>query len=253
MQLPQLAIKLGRTDIKIFGRDRLPIAMFFFVVYIGVVLRWGLPWLNTYLAEQGIMPSELIRMSLSDHYPVIVAYLAMFTGALISGTVIGFVLLDEKDQNTLKSMMVTPIPLQQYVRYRIGLTIVVSFVIVVGMVLFINQALVPLWQLLLLAAGASLSAPIAALFFAAFAQNKVQGFAYGKFVGLGGIIILLGWFVPEPWQWLFGLFPPFWISKAYWMALEGYGGWWIAFSIGIALQLGLIRWMVERFNRVAYR
>jgi len=253
MQLTRLAGKLGRSDFKILGRERLPIFMFLFVVYIVTVLRWGLPWLNTYLTEKGIMPSDLIPMPLSAHYPMIIAYLALFTGALIMGTVIGFTLLDEKEQNTLKAMMVTPVPLQQYLRYRIGLTMMIGYVIVVGMALFINQALVPLWQLLILAAGASLSAPIATLFFAAFAENKVQAFAYGKFVGIAGWFILLGWFVPEPWQWLFGLFPPFWISKAYWLALEGNEAWWIALIVGVVLQLGLIRWLMERFNKAAHR
>jgi len=61
----------------------------------------------------------------------------------------------------------------------------------------------------LIAAGASLVASTTTLFLAIFAKNKLQGFVYGKFVSLAGWIIILGCFVAEPWQWLFGLFPPF--------------------------------------------
>lgn len=64
---------------------------------------------------------------------------------------------------------------------------------------------------------------------------------------------MLGWFVPEPYQWLLGLFPPFWISKAYWMALEGRGWWWVALLAGVVLQLGVISWLAKRYDRVAYR
>jgi len=67
------------------------------------------------------------------------------------------------------------------------------------------------------------------------------------------MLILLAWFVSEPFQWLFGLFPPFLISKAYWMAFEGNNFWWIALIIGIILQLGLIVVLMKQFNKTAYK
>jgi len=113
--------------------------------------------------------------------------------------------------------------------------------------------LIPFGHLLLIAAGAALAGPIASLFYAIFAENKVQGFAMAKFVGIAGWVILVGWFVAEPWQWLFGLFPPFLISKAYWMVLDGDGLWWVSLLAGIVLQAGLIALLIRRFTRVAYR
>ncbi len=253
MQMTQLVTKLGRSDIKLIGRDRFLIFMFVFVVYIGVVLRYGLPWLNTYLADNGVMPGSTIPIPLSETYPMLIAYLAIFTGATLVGTVFGFVMLDEKDHNTLKAMLVTPVPLRQYALYRVSLPAILGFFIVLGMVLYINQALLPLWQLLLIAAGAALTAPIAALFFAIVAENKVAGFAYAKFAGIAGWAIMIGFFVPEPWQWLIGLFPPFLVSKAYWLALEGRSLWWLVLLLGAGLQIGMIRWMLKLFERVANR
>ena len=253
MHMIQLVRKLGRNDAKLIGRDRFLLFMLAFVLYLAVALRFGLPWANTYLAEQGVLPSETVANTFADFYPMIVAWIVIFTGALLAGTIFGFMLLDEKEDNTIKAMLVTPVSFNQYVLYRIGGPTVLAFFIVSGMMLFIDQALVPLWQLLLIAAGASLTAPIAALFYATFAENKVQGFAVSKFVGIAGWLIILGWFVAEPLQWLFGLFPPFLISKAYWMALEGQGLWWAALLGGIVLQAGLLFLMMQRFNKVAYR
>ena len=85
------------------------------------------------------------------------------------------------------------------------------------------------------------------------AENKVQGFAIAKFVGLAGWIILLGWFVAEPWQWLLGLFPPFLVSKAYWMVIAGDSLWPLALVLGIMLQIGLLYILIRRFNKVAYQ
>lgn len=64
---------------------------------------------------------------------------------------------------------------------------------------------------------------------------------------------MVGWFVPDPWQWLIGVFPPFLIAKALWMALAGDGLWWLALILGIVFQAVLIRWMMQRFNPWAYR
>ena len=253
MQAPQLVGKLGRNDLKLIGRDSFLLFMFSFAVIIAVVLRFGLPWLDGQLTENGVLPNATIAMTLPDIYPMIVAYMAIYTGALLVGTVFGFVLLDEKDNYTIRAMLVTPVPLNQYVMYRVGGPVILAFVIILGMALFINQALLPLWQMILISAGGALTAPIVSLFFATVAENKVQGFAYSKFGGISGWTILIGWFVPEPWQWLIGIFPPWWISKAYWLALDGSHWWWVAFIIGVVLQIALIRWLIQRFNAVVYR
>ena len=253
MQMTQLARALGRNDVKLIGRDRFLLMIFGFALYIAVALRYGLPWLNTYLADKGVLPSETLAQSLADYYPLIVVFMAVLQGAMMSGVIFGFMLLDEKDDNTIKAMLVTPVPLNHYVLYRVMLPSLLGFLIVVGMVLFIDLVLLPLWQLVVIAAGASLVAPITALFYAIFAENKVQGFAVAKFVSLITYVVVWAWFVPEPWQWLFGLFPPYWICKAYWMALDGHGLWWLALLLGIVLQAGLLLVMVHRFKKVAYR
>jgi len=255
MQMTDLVPKLGRNDVKLIHRDSFLISMFCFVVIIAVILRLGLPWLDTYLTEQGVLPNDTIfpLERLSDVYPMIIAYMGIYTAALLVGTIFGFMLLDEKDDNTLKAMLVTPIPIKQYLLYRVGLPVILTFFIIIFMMLFINQALVPMWQLILIALGGALTAPIITLFFATVADNKVQGFAYSKFGGISGWTILIGWFVPEPWQWLIGLYPPFWVIKAYWLALEHRGGWWLVLIIGIVLQLGLINLLIQRFKTIAYR
>jgi len=253
MTVTQLVGKLGRNDARLIGRDSFLIFMFLFAAIIATVLRFGLPWMNEYLAANGILPSASISTRLSDVYPMFVAYMAFYTGALLVGTVFGFALLDEKDSKTLRAMLVTPVPPRQYVAYRVAVPAVLAFFVTLGMALFMNVAQLPLWQMALIAAGASLTAPIIALFFATFAEDKVQGFAYSKFGGISGWAFLIGWFVPTSWQWLIGIFPPFWVGKAYWLALDGVGWWWLVLLVGIVSQLGLIWLLIGRFNKVAYR
>jgi len=252
MQMTQLIRQLGRNDVKLIGRDSFLVFMFAFAIVLATVLRLGLPALNDYLIEQNILNETTFISSLEELYPMFVAYLVLYTGALLVGTIFGFMLLDEKDHNTIKAMLVTPVSMNQYLTYRVGMPAVIAFGVVLFQFLFINQALVPLWQIILLSAGAALTAPIVALFFSTFAANKVQGFALSKFGGISGWSILLGWFVPMPLQLVIGLYPPFWVSKAYWMILEGNDLWWAALIIGVITQLGLIALLMRRFTNVAY-
>jgi fluoroquinolone transport system permease protein len=253
MQMTQLLRKVGPVDVKVIRRDSFLLFMFSYTTFMALLLRLLLPRLNVTLAANGVLPNERFAVELSAFYPMIVAYVALYSGALAVGMIFGFMLLDEKDDQTLTAMLVTPVPLRQYALYRVGVAAALAFVIIWLMLLIIGQALLPFWQLLLCAAGAALTAPIIVLFFAIIAENKVQGFAYGKFGGIAGFTILLGWFVPEPLQWLFGLFPPFWVSKAFWLAHEGRGLWWVALFVGIVLQIGLIGWLLQRFTRAVYR
>jgi fluoroquinolone transport system permease protein len=250
MQFTQVIHKLSRNDVKLIGRDSFLLMLLGYIVSIAIVMRLAIPWLAEYLAIHAELP-----FALTDWYPMMVAFIAVFMGGVMAGMVFGFVLLDEKDDNTLKAMLVTPLPLNQYVAYRVGVPALLAFIIIVLEVLLMNLpgTILPLWQLVLIAAGGALTAPITTLLFATFAENKVQGFAMTKFTGTAGMLILLSWFVAEPAQLLFGLFPPFWVSKAYWLALENNPLWIGSLLPGIVLQLAVILLLVRRFQTAAYK
>ncbi|NRA89382.1 MAG: hypothetical protein HRU28_18790 [Rhizobiales bacterium] len=76
----------------------------------------------------------------------------------------------------------------------------------------IDLAMLPFGQILLFSAAGSLFSVLSALFLVLTADNKIQGFAMGKFLSIGGWVMMVGWFIPQPWQWLVGIFPPFYYS-----------------------------------------
>jgi fluoroquinolone transport system permease protein len=177
---------------------------------------------------------------------------AILLGAGLPGTVFGFLLLDEKEDNTLKAMLVTPLPPRFYIAYRVALPTLIGILMTVVVVLIAGLAVPPWWQLVLLAAGASLFAPISAIFYAVYAENRVQGFALAKFPGILSMVLTISWFVRDPLQLLFGLLPPYWIAKAYWLVLEGNPMWVGALLLGIVLQAAVILYLAHRFSQVAY-
>ena len=59
--------------------------------------------------------------------------------------------------------------------------------------------------------------------------------------------------MPENWQWILGVFLPFLVHKAYWLALEGDDLWWVALALGTAAQLLAIYLMSKKFNESVYK
>ncbi|MEM8533665.1 MAG: hypothetical protein AAGF95_22675 [Chloroflexota bacterium] len=248
MQLTQAIRRIGRNDVKLVRRDSFLIGMFTYSIAIAVALRFALPWFTNFFAEQ-----EVLAFPLQEWYPMFIAYGVLFMGAIFAGAVFGFMLLDEKDDQTIKALLVMPMPLNYYMAYRVGVPTIVAFIMIVAEMLIVNLALPPLLPLLLIAAGSALTAPITALFFMTFAPNKVQGFALTKVTGLLGLVVIGAWFLEPPLQLIAGVFPPFWIIKAYWMVLEGQSLWWGALAIGIVLQVVLIAILMRLMKRALYR
>lgn len=247
MQLTKAIQQLSTNDQKLIGRDSFLLAMLAYSIFISIVLRFVFPYLNTLTIENESVPFEL-----ASYYPMLMGFFVVFMAALFAGMVMGFVLLEEKDDSTIKAMLVTPMPMPYYIAYRIAFPAVLTLFLVVVEMLIVGLAQVDLWQLVLIGFGSATIAPIVALFFATFAQNKVQGFALTKFTGLAGVIIMAAWFIEPPLQWLFGLFPPYLIVKAYWMALDGIGWWWAILLLGVVLNSLIIAALAWRFNQVVY-
>lgn len=248
MALLQLISALGKNDARLIRRDSFLLLLFGIVIVMGIGVGYAMPWLDGVLIDKGILPNESIDLRLADVYPMLMAYFTLFQGATIAGTIFGFMLLDEKDNDTLLAMRVTPVPMERYLSYRVAVPTACALVFIPVLYQLIGLAPIAPWQLALLTLGGALAAPITTLFFAIVATNKVQGFAMSKFVSVAGWIIIGGWFVPEPFQWLLGIFPPFFIAKSYWLLLDGDSLWLAALIAGVIAQLALIIGMVRHFK-----
>ena len=246
MQFTTAFRKLGRNDTRLIGRDSFAVMMIVYIMIIAVVLRFGVPWVA------GLLLAEL-QFDLAPYYPLLTSYFALVIGPMMAGIVFGFLLLEERDAETLKAMLVTPMPLNTFILYRVVIASLLAFVFVLATLLIVNlTAFTPL-ELILVSVCAALFGPIIMLFFATFAANKVEGFALTKIASLVGIITIVAWFIPEPWQYLVGFFPPFWVSKAMWI-IAGGGGLWLPHQAVCLVLMGVVLWwFVRRFRTVAYR
>lgn len=250
MTLARLVLTLGRNDVRLILRDRMLVMLLGMAALMGLAARFALPALDASLAAGGVLPSDTVELRFADTYPVWTVFIGLWQASLLPGTAFGFMLLDEQEDGTLIAMRVTPVPMARYVGYRVAQPALLALMFGLALPPLIGHAPIAAWQLIPIALGASLTAPLAMLLLASFANDKVQGLAYTKFGGVAGLTILFGWFAPEPWQWGLGLFPPFLVAKSYWMAHAGHGLWWAPLLVAIVTQLALLRWLLGRFARL---
>jgi fluoroquinolone transport system permease protein len=89
-----------------------------------------------------------------------------------------------------------------------------------------------------LALAALAGAPASVMFalvVGTFATTKTEAFAYLTFIGLAPLLPTASYFLAEPWQYAMAVYPPYWASRAYWLALEGDPRWAIWVVGGLAV------------------
>ncbi len=207
-----------RTDTLRLRRDRFLIAISVYILAITVVMRWLLPVITH---DSG--PD--FGFDLTPYHPLLVSYFIVQLAPLIPGIIGGFLLLESREDGTVKALLVSPNPLTSYVLVVCAVMIVSSVTLTVAQGAIIALAL-PSWPALIaVGLAAAPAAPMFALSIAAFANNKVQAFAYLKLFGIGPMIATGAYFLPEPWQRLAAIYPPYCASKAYWIAAAGGNPW----------------------------
>jgi fluoroquinolone transport system permease protein len=232
---------LSASDFKRVRRDAMLKWMVVIPFFMAVFARWVVPMIIGPLSQW--VPMELV-------YAILGSYFFVFAIPALFGAVIGFVLLDAKDDDTLTALQVTPLPLSTFLLYRVTTPTVLSAVFILVCMPIANLTTVPLLELVPLALLAALEAPIWALYAASFAQNKVQGFALTKIMGVimvAPLVVLV--FIESNVQLLAGVLPTYWVLKSYWVLSEG-GFYWGYLLVGIAFHLVLLGILLKRFNTV---
>ncbi len=172
----------------------------------------------------------------------------------LMGTVVGFLLLDERDDQTLTALLVTPLPLYRYLVYRLAVPTLLSLILTVLAVWICDLVAINPISLIFISLESALAAPIVALVYFCFSENKVQGFGVLKILGSITFALPIGaYFMGIPAQYGFGLFPLYWSAKAFWLACDGSNWVGLPLLIGACYKLGVIKFLIDRFYHVVYQ
>lgn len=236
---------LGPIDIRSVHRDPLLRWVLLLPLVIALASRWLLPLIFTKLEELSGFP-------ILAYYPPIMSYALIALVPFMVGFVIGFLLLDQRDDRTLVALQVTPLSLNNYLAYRLALPMLISAIVTVAAIPLSGLAHMNIGQLLLVALVSAPQAPLCALVLAAMAQNKVQGFALMKASGVVMLPPIIAYFIQSPWHFALGIVPTYWPAKLLWALQNGTPAFFYAF-VGLIYQLLLLLWLSRRFNQVMTR
>lgn len=228
---------LWAIDARSVARDGLLAVTLAMPLLVALAVRYGTPPLAAALKTH-------LAFDLVPYYPLIMSNLVVIAVNTVGG-MIGFMMLDERDDGTVKALRVTPVPVRAYLAYRLGVPTVLAFVMTLACYPLAGLTPLPLAALVPIAACGALLAPAMALFLAATAANKVAGLALFKLVGGVLNIPLIAYFVPPVWQPLFGVVPTFWPMKAVWAGAES-GAAWPYLVAGTALSFVAIVLLARR-------
>src|SRR5690606_27817765 len=112
---------LGPIDAKNIRRDELLRWIIFAPVVMALLVRFLFPIV---LVRAG----EILQFDLMPYYEPVTSFMIILLTPYLAGLVIGFLLLDQRDDGTLTALQVTPLSLNGYLLYRLTMPMLLSIV-----------------------------------------------------------------------------------------------------------------------------
>ena len=231
----------GVNDLKSIKRDSLLVYMLVIPPIMVLAVRLVLPWLTNRV-------SESFGFDLVPYYPVLLSFFFVLQLPLVFGLLVGLLILDERDDDTLTALRVTPVSTTGYTLYRVGTAALLSttyIILALPLTGLIPPGLMPAVVPVAILSG--LLAPFFGLVLATLASNKVEGLALMKALGIFLLGPLAAYFIGSDWQLLAGILPTYWPAKAFWVASAG-GGYGPYLLVGLAYNLLLLTLLLRRFK-----
>lgn len=232
---------LGAVDAAGVARDALLRWMLPLPLLLAVAARWLLPPLLGPIGAQ-------VGIDLAHYYAPLMGYVLLATAPTICGMLVGFLLLDQRDDRTLLAMRVTPLPLAGYLAYRLALPMLLSLALTLLALPLSGLVRLGAGELLLVALAAAPLAPLNALFLGALAANKVQGFALQKALGVVMLAPAIGALAPQPWGLLAAAAPTYWPAALLWGLQAGLPLAWLLLPAGLLYQGLLVALLLRRLQ-----
>lgn len=224
------------------GRDNLLLILSVYPLILAVVGKYLIPFLREAFLE---------NLDLSEHYPAILVFFIL-ANPYIYGSLAAFTLLDEREENVLQAIRVTPLKLSNYLGAKVLFFVIVSIATGVLITWYINLVPIGLGESVLINSLMALSAPLSMLMINSFARNRVEGFALVKGTGFMILLPALAFYVPERYSLLAGVIPGYWPAMAInKLSNPSFGlmPYWGYLLVGLLYILLLIVILYQRFSR----
>lgn len=236
----------ARNDLRTVRRDSMLVTVMLGPFLYAAAL-WFLPAITRYVART-------YAFDIVPYHSVIIGAFCVLGPPLLLGAVLALQLLDERDQNTLAALRVTPVPPATYPAYRAGVTAALTTFSVLASLAVSGQVEGRTLALSVpIAVMAGLLAPVLGFVMSSLGRNKIEALAVMRVIGLAVFTVPMipFFFLDSPWQIAFGVLPPYWPVRAFWSAYDG-GTYWPYIAAGLlynaVLALALLRVVTGRLR-----
>jgi len=188
-------------ELKKWMRDPMTRFMLFYPVIFGLVGRYGLPSI-----------AENAGFSIENNADYIIAALTLMM-PMVYGALIGFSILDDRDDHIFNSIRITPLNLNSYLLFRLALVYCLSFTACFFVMWFVQIGPLNENNMILISFLAAFSAPLTGLLINLFATNKIEGFAIMKLTGIIILLPVISLYFTDAKELFFAFIPAFWPGK----------------------------------------
>lgn len=155
------------------------------------------------------------------HYEVVYGQGLQITAIMITllagfafGAMGSFSLLDDRDDQVLLSIQITPVPLEWYIWFKVCFTYVLALFAGLFLIWFTGVLELSFVKIFAVAALSALQVPFVMFIVNSFSENKVEGFMAMKALGFLLIFPVAGFFFLDAVEWVFAVAPASWPAKA---------------------------------------
>jgi len=174
-----------------------PIAIFFLLYFLPVL--------------EGLI-LERFNFNISEYRLFALGFLSLIPSMLF-GMIFGFLILDERDEDIISFISITPLEKKGYLSYKLQMPMLFSAGFFLLLLHGTNFVEFNLLHTPIIAVMVALEAAIGALFLVAYADNKVEGLAFSKLLGIMYLAVPAVFLWHSPWHWITAWLPSFWIQS----------------------------------------
>ncbi len=198
-------IQLFKIGLKQILKDGMLLVLIPAPFLVGLFFKLGIPYINQWLIQQ-------FSFSITPWYGLIDGMLICLTPMFVA-MISAFLLLEERDEGVNAFYQITPAEGYSYLYARIGFPMLWAFLVTIVISAVFNISDLSVGVIFLSAIISNLTGIFLAMMVVSLANNRVEGLAFSKLMGISFLGLILIWFIPRSYFFLMAFLPSFWIGK----------------------------------------
>lgn len=179
----------------------------FVPIVTAILLKFGIPLLETYLTATFSLPQIL-----TPYYALIDCGMLVITPVMFNFTT-AMVMLEERDEHIITYVSITPLTKNGYLFARLGFINILSFFFMILISKSCSLVGFPFFTLFFISICFLILGLLISLLIITFSSNKMEGMTIGKLTSLLTIGFIIPLILHSPIQYLFACMPTYWLGK----------------------------------------